>query len=279
MEKLNTYTERIINLAVDFAPKALMAIAVLIIGWFIVKQITKVIRKSFGRSKVSAELQPFIISFVSVGLKIILITVVAGIVGIETASLTALLAATGFAVGLAIQGNLSNFAAGVLILFFRPFKIDDEVIVQGDWVYVKEIHIFHTIFRNFDGTIIIMPNSFVMSGKIQNNSYPEERGIKFKLNVPYTEDLNKIYDLLVEAASGIPEINTEKKPFFWIQKFDDYFIRISIQFKAKQEGFWSTEVKANKAFYEILTKNNIKITYPIGAAFGKYGDGEPPKIN
>ncbi len=271
MEKLNTYTERITNLAVDFAPKALMALAVLLIGWFIIKQIAKVVRKSLGRSKVNKELQPFIISFVSIGFKILLITVAAGVVGIETASFTALIAATGFAVGLAMQGNLSNFASGVLILFFKPFKIGDEVIIQGDWVYVKEIQIFHTILENFDKTLLIVPNSVIMSGKIQNNSFPEERGISFKLNVPYTEDLNKIYDLLVEAAHTIPEINKDKKPFFWIQKFDDHFIRISIQFYAKQEGFWDTEVKANKAFFAILTKNNIKITYPLGAEFGNFG--------
>jgi len=277
--KLSTYAERIMNLAVDFAPRLVIALLVVILGWFIVKQLSRLVKKALERSKVNKELRPFIISFVSIGLKILLIIIAAGIVGIETASITALIAAMSFAVGLALQGNLSNFAAGILMLIFKPFKTGDEIIVQGDWVYVKEIHIFHTILENFDKTIIIVPNSIIMNHKIQNNSIPELRGIPFKLNVPYSEDLNAIYDILLIAAHSIPEIDTSKTPFFWIQKFDDHFIRVSIQFYASQDGYWDTEVKLNKTFFAALHEHNVQIAYPYGVDFGTFGEDTTQKLS
>ena len=151
MEQVNIYADQIVKLGVEYAPKLLLALIVLTFGWWVVNQITKILLKAVEKSKVdSSEIKTFLGSLVSIGLRILLLISVAGIVGIETTSFVGIIAAMGFAVGLALQGNLSNFAAGIMILLLCPFKVGDEVKIEGNWTYVKEIQIFHTILSNFD---------------------------------------------------------------------------------------------------------------------------------
>lgn len=271
MEKINTYTERITNLAVDFAPKAILASILLIIGWFSIRQISKFARTSLSRSKVNKELQPFIISFVSIGFKILLITIAAGIVGIETASFTALIAATGFAIGLAMQGNLSNFASGILILFFRPFKIGDELKIQGFWAFVKEIQIFHTVLEQFDKTEVIIPNSIIMSGTIHNLSSTPDRSITVVLKIPFEEDVKKVIHILKEAVYSRPEIDKKARPFIRITDFETHYIEVIVAFPTIQEGYWSTDYEVRMAVIDTFAKHRIKVTYPEGADFGEFG--------
>ncbi len=197
---------------------------------------------------------------------------VAGIVGIETTSFVGIIAAMGFAVGLALQGNLSNFAAGVMILLMRPFKVGDEVKIQGFWAFVKEIQIFHTVLTNFDQTEAIIPNSVIMNGTIENLSTTPTRSINITINIPYSEDLIKVEKLLTQAAYSVPEVDKNKNPFFWIMAYETHFIKTYISFSTSQEGFWDTEVKVNKAVIKTLTDNKIQVAYPTGVAFGAFGD-------
>lgn len=212
-------------------------------------------------------------------MKIAVVISVAGIVGIHTTSFVGIIAAMGFAIGLALQGNLSNFAAGVIILLMKPFRIGDEVKIQGHWAFVKNILIFHTVLKNFDQTTTIIPNSVVMSGTIQNLSQTPTRSISVKLNIPYNEDLNKVQQLLMDAAYSVPEVDQNQKPFFWIQGYESHFIKISMAFSTPQSGFWNTEVKVNKAIIKTLTDNNIKVAYPTGVTFGQFGDNFMDKSN
>lgn len=272
MGNLTKYLEQLVALSVEYAPKVLLAILVLAIGWWLAQRIAKILSKQLKKSMPNnPEMQTFLGSIVGVGMKVLVVISVAGIVGIETTSFVGIIAAMGFAVGLALQGNLSNFAAGVMILLMKPFKVGDEVKIQGYWAFVKEIQIFHTILKKFDQTLVVIPNSVIMSGTIENNSATPTRSIKIKLNVPYSEDLNKVQELLISAAFSIPEVDQNKKPFFWIQGYETHFIRISIAFSTTQEGFWNTEVKVNKAVIQALRDNEIKVAYPTGVTFGQFG--------
>jgi len=213
MKELSTYFDQLIQLSVEYAPKVLLAIVVLIIGWWLAKKVTEFVVKGVERSsKNNKELQGFLSSIVGIGLKILVVISVAGIVGIETTSFVGIITAMGFAVGLALQGNLSNFAAGVMILIMRPFKVGDEVKVQGFWAFVKDIQIFHTVLQNFDQTEAIIPNSLIMSGTIQNLSSMPTRSIAILLRVPFGEDLDRVVEIVKEAAFSVPNVEKEKKP-------------------------------------------------------------------
>ena len=272
---IDKYVELIIDLTVQYIPKIVLAILLFIIGWWVINKSTKFLSGRLKKSNIfQIEVQSFFSSMFNIGLKILLLISIAGVVGVETTSFVGIIAAMSFAIGLALQGNLSNFAAGVMILITRPFRVGDEVKIQGYWSYVYEIQIFHTVLRNFDKTLVIIPNNIIMNNTIQNLSGLEVRSIKIKLTVPYSEDLNKVQELITEAAFSIPKVNSSKKPFFWIRGYKEYGIEISLNFVTSQEGFWNTEVAVNKAVIAILNAHNIKVAYPMGVVFGQFGDGD-----
>lgn len=263
---------QIIQIGVNFAPKIVLALLVLFIGFWIANKTTKFTGKILARFNAqSVELQTFLGSIVSIGFKVLIIISVAGIIGIETTSFVGIIAAMGFAVGLALQGNLSNFAAGVMILIMRPFKVGDEVKTGDTWGLVVEIQIFHTVFKKLDSTLIIIPNSLILNSPIQNCSSLPFRKIRIKMNIPYTEDFFKIKELLIETGLNVPEIETELNPYFSVKKFDDHCIRISISFSTASNKYWVAKAKLNEAMVQAFHKNKIKIAYPIGVEFGEFG--------
>lgn len=280
MEQANVYIQQLINICVEYAPKVAMALLVLVVGWLIINRLTHFFNAYLKRANFAPkEVESFIQSIVNLGLKVLLVISVAGILGIETTSVVGIIAAMSFAIGLALQGNLSNFAAGIMILVMRPFKVGDEVKIQGIWAFVKEIQIFHTVLSNFDKTETIIPNSSITSGYIQNLSASPIRKISIKLNVPYNEDLLKVKNILIEAAYSVPEIDSSKQPFFWIQEFGDHFIKISIGFDTSLKGYWVTDVKVKEAIVSALNDNAINVAYPTGVAFGKYGGQKDAVLN
>lgn len=272
MKQANVYFEEILAMVVDYAPKIAVALLVLIIGWLIIGRISKILYNYFEKTDYSPpEVESFIHSIVTIGLKVLLVITVAGMLGIETTSFVGVLAAMGFAIGLALQGNLSNFAAGVMILLMRPFKLGDEVKIQGYWAFVHEIQIFHTILRNFDNTIVTIPNNIIMSGSIHNLSSQVMRALSIQLTLPYSEDIDKVRQLIIDAAFSIPKVDTNNEPFFWIRGYKEYGIEISLKFNTTQEGFWTTEVAVNKAIIEKLNEHKVKVAYPMGVVFGQFG--------
>ncbi|MFK7906515.1 MAG: mechanosensitive ion channel family protein [Chitinophagales bacterium] len=272
MEQANTYLEQLLKLGVDYAPKAFMALLVLVIGWWVINRINKFVEISIQKSKVATpEIQSFVHSIVNLGLKVLLVISVAGILGIETTSFVGILAAMGFAVGLALQGNLSNFAAGVLILVLRPFKVSDEVKLQGKWLFVKEIQIFHTIFKEFDNTMLIIPNSMILNGTIQNLSTLPNRKMAVKVNVPYTEDFFKVKQLITDTVYAIPEIDSSIKPFMYLSDYGEHYIKLSLSFALDPKKYWVANPKVNDAVIKALYDNKIQVAYPTGVAYGEFG--------
>lgn len=273
MEQANIYIERLIAILVDYAPKVAVALLVLVIGWFIINRVVKALGKYLEKTDYAPpEVESFIHSIVNLGLKVVLVVSVAGILGIETTSIVGILAAMGFAVGLALQGNLSNFAAGVLILIMRPYRVGDEVKLQGKWLFVKEIQIFHTIFKEMDNTMTIIPNSTILNGPIQNMTMLPNRKIAVKVNVPYTEDFFKVKQLVIDTAYSFEEIDTSIKPFMFMKDYGEHYIKLSLSFAMNNpKNYWVVSPKLNDAIIQALYDNNIKTAYPTGVAHGTYG--------
>jgi small conductance mechanosensitive channel len=275
MTQLGTYLDQIISLCISYAPKLLMAIILLLLGWWLINRITKGTLKVFEQTKInSPELKTFFGSMVEIGLKILLMISIAGIVGIETTSFVGVIAAMGFAVGLALQGNLSNFAAGVLILIFRPFKVGDEVKIKGNWSFVKEIQMFHTVLKKFDQTEVIIPNSAIINDGIHNLSATSTRSISILVRVPFHEDLDRVLKIVKDAAYTIPEIDKSGEPFFWISDMETHFTPVYANFKTTQEDFWNTDYKVRRAVINALGEHNVKVAYPTGIGLGEFGSAK-----
>ncbi len=188
----------------EFAPKLVGALIVLFIGLWIANIIVRMMQRRMEKTKVDESLQPFLLSLVNVLLKIMIVFSAAGIVGIQTTSFVAMLGAAGLAVGLALQGSLSNFASGVLILLFRPYKVGDIITVGGFSGTVKEIQIFTTILATVDNRMIIIPNSAITSGPIENTTAYTERVVEVLVPIDPTQDMSKARTIIETVGKTVP---------------------------------------------------------------------------
>ncbi len=170
MEKLSKYSDQLTSMLIEYAPKFLTAIVILIVGLWLIKKIVVLARKNFEKRKFDNSLTSFLSSIISLGLKILLIITATEMLGIHITSVIALLGAAGLAIGLALQGSLANFAGGVLILMFKPYKVGDKVDIMAQKGVVTDIQIFHTFLKGEDEKTIIIPNGPLMNGVIINES-------------------------------------------------------------------------------------------------------------
>ncbi|MDC0601625.1 mechanosensitive ion channel, partial [Aliiglaciecola sp.] len=167
-DTIEMITQTGIELGMSYGPKLLLALLVLIIGFWLISVVLKGVNRALTKSNVDVTLTQFLHSIISVLLKLLLVVVFASMIGVETASLIAMLGAAGLAIGLALQGSLANFAGGVLILLFKPFKADDIIEAQGYLGKVKEIQIFNTILLTLDNRRVVIPNALLSNGCVTN---------------------------------------------------------------------------------------------------------------
>jgi small conductance mechanosensitive channel len=190
----------------NFLPQLAMALAVLIVGWWLIARVSKLVAAAMDKQDLDVSLRSFLASLVRVTLQVVLIISVASMIGIQTTSFVAILGAAGLAVGLALQGSLSNFAGGVLILIFRPFKVGDIIMAQGKTGEVREIQIFCTILKTPEGKTIIIPNGPLSNGIIVNESPEQTLLAEFKFELAATTDIQQVRQVLIpvlQAESGV----------------------------------------------------------------------------
>lgn len=272
MKKIHEYINQLTDLTLGYAPKIVLATLVLVIGLWLIKQVRKITGKAFGKSAtINKEIKTFLDSLIGFGLKILLLTSAAGIVGIETASLVGIIAAMGFAIGLSLQGNLSNFASGIVIMMFRPFKVGDEVKIKDYRAHVTEIQIFHTILKKFDNTQVTIPNNTLMTSPIHNLSANKIRSIEFEVHLPFHENLDRIVHIIKETAYCVPEVIEEEEPFVRIDNFGTHTVLMKVFLKVPQEHFWPTDFKVRKAVMEAFAQHKVQVSYPEGVSFGEFG--------
>lgn len=188
--------EQLTEIAVEYGPKLLGAIVVLIVGGWIIKAITRAFGKMMNKSKIDDSLKPFLKSLVGMLLKVLLIISALGMLGIEMTSFIAILGAAGLAVGMALSGTLQNFAGGVVILIFKPFKVGDFIEAQGYLGVVKEIQIFTTIVTTPDNKTVIIPNGGLSTSSLINYSTEEERRVDWTVGIAYGDDVDKAREVI-----------------------------------------------------------------------------------
>jgi len=193
------------NTVLAWSPKIVAGIFVLIIGFWIVKLISNMIGRSLNKSGLDKDLIPFLKSLVSVLLKILVVITAAGVVGIEITAFAALLAGAGLAIGAAMSGTLSHFAAGVMVLIFKPYKVGDLVDIQGVVGHVEEVQVFNTVIKSLEGKKVIMPNGIATSGIMTNLSANGKLRVDLNVAMPYEEDFDKVKQIIKGALDNVKE--------------------------------------------------------------------------
>ena len=252
----------LIGMLMQWAPKLIGAILVLLIGLWIIGKIMKVISKAMERSGLDKDVIPFLTSMTSVLFKVMLVLSVAGMVGIETTSFIALLGAAGLAIGMALQGTLGHFASGVLILIFKPYRVGDLVDVQGVVGTVKEIQVFNTIIDSLENKKVIIPNGIATSGIMTNLSATEFLRVDLNIAMPYEEDFDKVQNIVMDALKNTPHVLDSPAPVVEIEKFDAHNVLLAVRPHAKCEHYWDVYFGSYKNIKAALGKANIKVAYP-----------------
>jgi len=249
------------NTVLAWSPKIVAAILVLIIGFWIVKIITNLIGKSLTKSGVDADLTPFLKSLVSVLLKVLVVLTAAGVVGVEITAFAALLAGAGLAIGAAMSGTLSHFAAGVMVLIFKPYKVGDLVDIQGVVGHVEEIQVFNTVINSLENKKVIMPNGIATSGIMTNLSANGKLRVDLNVAMPYEEDFDKVKSVikgaLAKVSSKLPD-----EPTIEIEKFDENNVLLAVRPYATDETYWDVYFNSYREIKKAFGEAGIDVAYP-----------------
>ncbi len=272
IELIQSKLQGLFEALLNWSPKLIGAIIVLVIGLWIVGKLIDIVKRSFDRTTLSPEIKPFLLSVISVGMKIAVILMAAGILGVETSSFVAMLAAVGFAVGMALQGSLGHIAAGILILIFKPYKVGDFITIGDHKGFVTGVQIINTMLRTLDNETVIIPNGAAISDVIINSS-DEDGMIRLSINVymPYEEEFDKIHSIIKDALDTCKHLQPEPAPQIGIGTFDTHSIVVDIRPYCLVEDYEIAYFEATKAVKLAFGKNNIKVAYSEGVELGSIG--------
>ena len=254
--------DKIIDMSVAYAPKVLLALITLVIGFWIIGWITKMTTRTMKKRGVDDSIRPFLSSLVSVGLKVLLLLSVAGMFGIETTSFIAILTAMAFAIGMALQGSLGNFASGVMILLFKPYKVGDLVDIQDKTGTVDEIQIFNTVLLTPDNKKVILPNSVVTSGAITNISGQGTIRVDMTFGIGYDDDIDKTRAVIQEVADSFDKILKDPPVDIFVAEHADSSVNFAVRPWCKSEYYWDVYFYMHENLKKHFDAQNISIPYP-----------------
>ena len=268
IEKLSTtpVSEWLPNLVrlyvVPFAIKLVVAIIVLIIGRWLIKLAKRWMANGMMSRRADPTLHKFLSNLISVVLNFILIIFIISILGVNTSSLVALLASAGLAVGMALSGTLQNFAGGVVIMLFRPFKVGDFISAQGQEGVVKEIQIFNTIVLTTDNKVIHIPNGILSTGVMTIFTKEENRRIDWIVSISYGDDYDKAKAVLLKLCSEDARIMKTPAPFVEIGQLNNSSVDIRMRVWVKSADYWPVFFAMNEKVYKTLPKEGLHFPFP-----------------
>ncbi len=259
---IEKWMDTLTTLAKEYGIKILGAAIIWIIGIWIIKRIKRLLVKAMNKVEYDESLEKFISSLIVGGLKILLIVVILGHLGVETTSFAAIFAAAGLAIGLALQGSLSNFAGGILILVFKPFKTGDYIEAQGEAGSVKEIQIFTTKLNSPDNKEIIIPNGILSNGNITNYSTEKTRRVDLIMGVSYDANIKETKDVLMNILSKHPKVLNNPAPLVNVRELADSSVNFNVRPWVNNEDYWDVYTEVTEACKLELDKAGIEIPYP-----------------
>ena len=256
------WLDKLIEFGSEYGLKLLGAIALWVIGSWVIKRINKLLIKAMDKVEYDESLEKFITSIIIGTLKILLIVIILGNLGVETTSFAALLAAGGLAIGLSLQGSLSNFAGGVLILVLKPYKTGDFIETQGEMGTVKEIKIFTTMINTMDNKEVIIPNGALSNGNITNYSSEKYRRIDLVIGVSYNSDIKQTKDLLLKVLTDNEKVIKEPAPQILLGELADSSVNFYVRPWVHSPEYWDVYFEVMESCKIELDKAGIEIPFP-----------------
>jgi len=245
-----------------YAPKLLLVIVTLIVGSWIIKHILKLVDKGFTKKNIEVSLRKFLISMIGALLKVMLFISVVTMIGIQMTSFIAILGAMMFAVGMALQGSLANFAGGVLIILFKPYKVGDFIDAQGFTGTVNDIQLFNTILKTPDNKTIIIPNGGLASGSVTNYSIEATRRVDFTFGIGYDDDIKKAQQIMLDIIAADERILKDPAAFVRVGELADSSINFTVRVWVDAANYWDVHFDLIEKVKFAFDENKISIPYP-----------------
>lgn len=262
MDVLNEYSSYLIDLLLKYAPQFVLALFVLIVGLWLIKVINRTFGRVLEKRDISPSLRTFLGSLIGITLKILLLISVLTMVGIEMTSFIAILAAAGLAVGMALSGTLQNFAGGVMILLFKPFKVGDYIEAQGHAGSVSEIQIFNTILKTPDNRTIIIPNGGLATSSMVNYSTEAKRRVDFTFGIGYNDDIDKARKLILSIIEADDRIEKEPAPFVAVAELADSSVNFAVRVWCEAGNYWAIYFDMHEKVKKLFDKEGVSIPFP-----------------
>lgn len=259
---MNQALEKLIDFSIDAGKDILVAVLIYVVGRFIIKYISKLVVKIMEKRKLETSVQTFLRSLLNILLNLILAFAIIGKLGVETTSFAALLASAGVAIGMALSGNLSNFAGGLIILVFKPFKVGDYIEGAGVSGTVQEIQIFHTILVTPDNRVIFAPNGSLSSNAVINYSKKDIRRVDFTFGVEYNEDFEKVKAVVQQVIDSDSRILKDPSFVIEIGALSASSVDITVRVWVKSSDYWNVFFWMNRTVYATFNKEGIGFPFP-----------------
>lgn len=261
---IQKYIQELPDKALRFGVRVLLALVFLLVGMQAIKVVCKIVRRSMKRGNVDVGVVQFVNSFIKVVLYVLLLFMIASGFGLDATSVVALLGSAGVAIGLAVQGSLSNFAGGVLILVLKPFKVDDYIRVdnEGHEGTVKEIQLFYTKLATPDNHVVIIPNGSLANSNIMNMSTLSERKMDIPVSVSYDTDIRKAREVIMKVLNEDEAVLKEKDHRVFVQELADSGVKLTVRCWADNEKYWECKWRITEQVKYALDDAGISIPYP-----------------
>lgn len=260
--KLEKLIDKLIDLSIAAGKHILLAVVILVVGRLIVNVLNRLVARMLDRRKVDPTIQTFLKSLVNILLMVLLIVSVIGALGINTTSFAALLASAGVAVGMALSGQLQNLAGGIIVLFFRPYKVGDWIEAQGVQGKVTAIQIFHTILTMVDNKVVYVPNGVMSSGVVVNYNRNDTRRVEWVIGIDYGEDTARAEAVVREVIAADKRILDAPAPYVAVQALDASSVNLVARVWVKTPDYWDVSYDTNRRIYDAFNKAGINFPFP-----------------
>ncbi len=255
-------TSMVIKWVLNLSARVLIALAIFFIGRWIIRYLRKLLRRMMERRAVEASLKSFLLNLVSITLTLFLIIVIIGILGIDTTSFVAIFASAGLAIGMALSGTLQNFAGGVMILIFKPFRVGDFIEAQGQTGTVKEIQLFNTVINTTDNKTIMIPNGGISTGIINNYSKESIRRVEWTFGIGYGDDYDLAKATIASMLDQDARVLKDPAYFIAVSSLGDSSVNIVVRAWTSTGDFWSVFFDMNEKVYKQFPIVGLNIPYP-----------------
>jgi small conductance mechanosensitive channel len=260
--EVSQHLNNLYGLVIEWGPKVIGAIIVLVVGLWVVKIITRSVGRNFEKRNIDASLRPFLVALISTVLKVLVVISVMGMVGIEMTSFIAIIGAAGLAIGLALSGALQNFAGGVMLLIFKPIQVGDFIEAQGFMGTVKEIGIFTTVLNTVDNKTIFIPNGPLSTNSLTNFSKEPLRRVDWKFGIAYGDDVENFKTAIHQFISEDSRILKEPAYFTGLSELADSSVNFAVRAWVEAKDYWGVYFDMNEKVYKRFGEYKLNIPFP-----------------